>query len=201
MWSEEYQAELIRGYLEVARRKDYVVGMHVWNFADFQAVQSVRRVGGMNLKGVFTRARQPKLAAHVLRDYWGRSDAPADSAPGAASAEVSPPEPSAPAPAPAPEGDLRSLLVGVARRLDGRKPGLTTTLKFDCRPDGVYRFVIENGAVTLVEGDGEAAAWVTMEAATALKILSGRLNPMAAVLAGRIKVGGDLKALSVLRDL
>lgn len=196
MWSEEYQAEFIRGYLEVARRKDFVVGMHVWNFADFQAVQSIRRVGGMNLKGVFTRDRRPKLAAHVLRDDWHRPDAPADSAPRAAATPgASLPEPSAP------EGDLRSLLEGVARRLDGRKPGLTTILKFDFHPDGVYRFIIENSAVTLVEGDGEAAAWVTMKAATALKIFSGRLNPMAAVIAGRIKVGGDLKALSILRDL
>ncbi|HEX7621416.1 MAG TPA: beta-glucuronidase [Anaerolineales bacterium] len=72
MWSEEYQADFIRGYLDVAARKDFVIGMHVWNFADFQAVQSIIRVGGMNLKGVFTRTRTPKLAAHVLREHWTR---------------------------------------------------------------------------------------------------------------------------------
>ncbi len=72
MWTEEYQADLIRGYLEVAARKDYVVGMQVWSFADFAAVQSPMRVGGLNLKGVFTRAREPKLAAHVLRELWGK---------------------------------------------------------------------------------------------------------------------------------
>jgi beta-glucuronidase len=70
MWTEEYQAEYIRGHLEVAARKEFVAGMQVWNFADFAAVQSVMRVGGLNLKGVFTRARQPKLAAHVLRELW-----------------------------------------------------------------------------------------------------------------------------------
>jgi beta-glucuronidase len=202
MWSEEYQAGFIRGYLEVARRKHYVIGMHVWNFADFQAVQSIRRVGGMNLKGVFTRERRPKLAAHVLREYWGRSDTPAESTPRAAAAPAADaPGPSALEPEPASEGELRSLLEGVARRLDGTRPGLTTALKFDFSPQGIYRFVILNGAVTLAEGDGEAAAWVTMKAATALKIFGGKLNPMAAVVAGRIKVGGDLKALAVLKDL
>jgi beta-glucuronidase len=70
MWSEEYQAALIRGYLDVAARKDFVAGMHVWNFADFAAVQGTGRVGGMNLKGVFTRTRTPKMAAHMLREYW-----------------------------------------------------------------------------------------------------------------------------------
>ncbi len=29
------------------RRKDYIAGMQVWNFADFAAVQSVMRVGGL----------------------------------------------------------------------------------------------------------------------------------------------------------
>lgn len=70
MWTEEYQANMLRGYLEVARRKEYVAGMQVWNFADFAAVQSIIRVNGMNLKGVFTRTRTPKMAAHVLREFW-----------------------------------------------------------------------------------------------------------------------------------
>jgi beta-glucuronidase len=73
MWTEEYQADMIRGYLEVAARKDYVAGMQVWNFADFAVVQSTGRVGGLNRKGVFTRTRTPKLTAHVLREFWGTS--------------------------------------------------------------------------------------------------------------------------------
>jgi beta-glucuronidase len=70
MWTEEYQAEYMRGHLEVASRKDYIAGMQVWNFADFAAVQSIMRVGGLNMKGVFTRTRTPKMAAHVLREFW-----------------------------------------------------------------------------------------------------------------------------------
>ncbi len=70
MWTEEYQASFIRGYLEVASRKAFVAGMQVWNFADFAAVQGVMRVAGLNMKGVFTRTRTPKMAVHVLREYW-----------------------------------------------------------------------------------------------------------------------------------
>ncbi len=73
MWTEEYQADYMRGHLEVATRKKYVAGMQVWNFADFAAVQSIMRVGGLNMKGVFTRIRTPKMAAHVLREFWARS--------------------------------------------------------------------------------------------------------------------------------
>lgn len=70
MWTEEYQAAYMRGHLEVASRKDYIAGMQLWNFADFAAVQSIMRVGGYNMKGVFTRMRTPKMAAHVLREFW-----------------------------------------------------------------------------------------------------------------------------------
>ena len=81
MWTEEYQADYIRGHLSVAARKEYVAGMHVWNYADFAAVQSIMRVGGLNMKGVFTRMRTPKMAAHVLREFWVK---PADPAPAGA---------------------------------------------------------------------------------------------------------------------
>ena len=70
MWSEEYQAEMIRLYLATAGSRPFVVGMHVWNFADFKTSQGIIRAGGLNQKGVFTRDRRPKLAAHVLRAAW-----------------------------------------------------------------------------------------------------------------------------------
>lgn len=70
MWTEEYQAAYIRFHLEVAAERDFVAGMQVWNFADFAAVQGLMRVGGLNHKGVFTRIRTPKMAAHVLREFW-----------------------------------------------------------------------------------------------------------------------------------
>ncbi|WP_408015421.1 glycoside hydrolase family 2 TIM barrel-domain containing protein [Sabulicella rubraurantiaca] len=43
-----------------------MVGLHVWNFADFKTEQGTARCG-MRYKGVFTRYRRPKAAAHFLR--------------------------------------------------------------------------------------------------------------------------------------
>ena len=40
-----------------------------WVFSDFMTKQEIRRVVG-NRKGVFTRDRQPKLAAHLLRQRY-----------------------------------------------------------------------------------------------------------------------------------
>uniref|UniRef100_A0A7N6AVY3 Beta-glucuronidase n=1 Tax=Anabas testudineus TaxID=64144 RepID=A0A7N6AVY3_ANATE len=72
MFTEEYQKEVLRNYHRVfdEKRKQYVVGELIWNFADFMTSQGALRVVG-NKKGIFTRQRQPKSAAFVLRDrYW-----------------------------------------------------------------------------------------------------------------------------------
>ena len=56
-------------YHRVFDRVDAVVGEQVWNFADFATASGVMRVDG-NKKGVFTRDRRPKAAAHLLRRRW-----------------------------------------------------------------------------------------------------------------------------------
>lgn len=70
MFSEEYQVEFLMKYIEVLRSKPYVVGEHIWNMCDFKTSQGIRRMGGLNYKGVFTRDRRPKMAAHTLRKLW-----------------------------------------------------------------------------------------------------------------------------------
>jgi beta-glucuronidase len=68
-WSEEYQVAYLDMNHRVFDRIDAVVGEQVWNFADFATTSGIMRVGG-NKKGVFTRDRQPKAAAHALRRRW-----------------------------------------------------------------------------------------------------------------------------------
>jgi beta-glucuronidase len=70
MFSEEYQAEFLLRTINMLRSKPFVVGEHVWNLCDFKTSQAVTRMGGYNYKGVFTRDRRPKLAAHRLRECW-----------------------------------------------------------------------------------------------------------------------------------
>jgi beta-glucuronidase len=69
MWSQEYQRE----YLEMSGRVfdsyPFIRGEQVWTFADFQTGEGIMRVNG-NKKGVFTRDRQPKDAAYLLKQRW-----------------------------------------------------------------------------------------------------------------------------------
>lgn len=69
MFSEEYQAAYYEALNRVLDECDFVVGEHTWNFADFATVQGTLRVDG-NKKGIFTRERRPKLAAHYFRRRW-----------------------------------------------------------------------------------------------------------------------------------
>nr|XP_034189067.1 beta-glucuronidase isoform X1 [Osmia lignaria]XP_034189068.1 beta-glucuronidase isoform X1 [Osmia lignaria]XP_034189069.1 beta-glucuronidase isoform X1 [Osmia lignaria] len=76
VWSEEYQKEVFSRHFKAfdqLRNKGFFIGEFIWNFADFRTAQNSYiafiRVGG-NKKGIFTRERQPKMAAfHVRKRY------------------------------------------------------------------------------------------------------------------------------------
>ncbi|MEC7837769.1 MAG: beta-glucuronidase [Chloroflexota bacterium] len=70
LYTEEYQVEYWKKYLELAEQKDYLVGLHAWVFADFRTTHSTMRIGGLNHKGAFTRDRKPKMSAHFLKSKW-----------------------------------------------------------------------------------------------------------------------------------
>lgn len=82
-WTEEYQQAYLDMNHRVFDRIDSFVGEQVWNFADFQTAAGIIRVDG-NKKGVFTRDRRPKAAAHALRARWTTLN---DRKPGAGDAE------------------------------------------------------------------------------------------------------------------
>ena len=69
MWSQEYQDEVLEMHHRIFDSYSFVRGEQIWNFADFQTTEGLMRVNG-NKKGVFTRNRQPKDAAFLLRKRW-----------------------------------------------------------------------------------------------------------------------------------
>jgi len=69
MFSEEYQADYYARINAQLDKRPFVIGEQVWNFADFATIQGPMRVDG-NKKGLLTRDRRPKLAAHYFRKRW-----------------------------------------------------------------------------------------------------------------------------------
>uniref|UniRef100_A0A182QNR6 Beta-glucuronidase n=1 Tax=Anopheles farauti TaxID=69004 RepID=A0A182QNR6_9DIPT len=72
IWSEDYQTRVFSQHFkafDALRKQHFFIGEFVWNFADFKTAQTYTRVGG-NKKGIFTRNRQPKAAAYLLRQRY-----------------------------------------------------------------------------------------------------------------------------------
>lgn len=69
MFSEEFQVAYYSRLNAEFDKRDFFVGEHPWNFADFATQQGCLRADG-NRKGLFTRDRRPKMAAHYFRRRW-----------------------------------------------------------------------------------------------------------------------------------
>jgi len=69
MFTEEYQCAMLSQFHKVLDEFPFTVGEHVWAFSDFATKQETIRIKG-NKKGVFNRQREPKAAAHMLRQRW-----------------------------------------------------------------------------------------------------------------------------------
>ena len=68
-FSEEFQKEYLEECCKAFDECSFCIGEQVWNFADFKTKQGLTRIRG-NRKGVFTKDRQPKMAAQYLRERW-----------------------------------------------------------------------------------------------------------------------------------
>jgi beta-glucuronidase len=78
MFTEEYQKDFYTAYHGVFDNVSsilhpdtgYLVGELPWNMFDFATEQTIIRVGGLNRKGLFTRQRQPKAAAFIIKNRY-----------------------------------------------------------------------------------------------------------------------------------
>ena len=70
MFSEEFQAMYYDRINSELDKRSFIIGEHPWNFADFNTIQGPMRADG-NRKGLLTRDRRPKAAAHYFRKRWG----------------------------------------------------------------------------------------------------------------------------------
>ena len=73
MFTEEFQTAYYEAMNECLDERAFVIGEMPWNFADFATCQGPMRVGG-NRKGLFTRDRRPKMAAHYFRKRWSEME-------------------------------------------------------------------------------------------------------------------------------
>lgn len=69
LYTEEFQNNYYKAYHEIMDKCENLIGEQVWNFADFETIENLKRIQG-NKKGIFTRDRKPKMIAHYFKERW-----------------------------------------------------------------------------------------------------------------------------------
>jgi putative sterol carrier protein len=93
---------------------------------------------------------------------------------------------------------MQLVLQELARRLDGKRPEVNGTIRFNVTGDRIYHLFIEKGNCRLEISDGEAVDGMKANPRNLIALFTGKLNPMAAFMTRNIKFDGDLKLLGVL---
>lgn len=70
--------------------------------------------------------------------------------------------------------------------------GMNATYKFEIDGAGTWVVKIEDGNLSVEEGDGEAQCTVIVSADDFDQITDGSLNPQMAFMSGKLKIQGDM---------
>ena len=78
--------------------------------------------------------------------------------------------------------------------------GMTNSYLFEIHEVGTWLVAVDDGTLTVKEGEGEAEADVRIAMSEEIfrKLVAGEQNPMRAVMTGKIKVKGNMGAASKL---
>ncbi len=87
-------------------------------------------------------------------------------------------------------------------RADASKTaGMTNSYVFDIEGAGQWKVDVDDGAVTVTEGGGDADATISTSQETFEKIVAGEQNPTSAYMTGKLKIKGDMGAAMKLQKL
>lgn len=79
--------------------------------------------------------------------------------------------------------------------------GMNNTFVFDVDGVGQWTVAVQDGAVSVSEGAGEADCTITASEDTLVKIANGEANPTTAYMTGKLKISGDMSAALKLQKL
>jgi putative sterol carrier protein len=98
--------------------------------------------------------------------------------------------------------DPREFFETLESRVDESKAkGLTASYKFDIDGSGTWLVDVDDGKVTVKEGDGDADCTISASSETFTKIANREQNPTAAYMSGKLKIKGDMGQAMKLQKL
>jgi putative sterol carrier protein len=87
-------------------------------------------------------------------------------------------------------------------RVDPAKTaGMSNSYLFDIDGAGKWKVDVQDGAVNVSEGEGDADVTISTSEETFEKMVSGEQNPTSAYMTGKLKVKGDMGAAMKLQKL
>jgi putative sterol carrier protein len=79
--------------------------------------------------------------------------------------------------------------------------GMNNSYLFDIADAGMWLVTVQDGVVSVREGEGEADATISASDENFRRILSGEQNATAAYMSGKLKIKGDMGAAMKLQKL
>ena len=90
----------------------------------------------------------------------------------------------------------------LSERADSEKTaGMSNSYLFDIEGAGQWVVAVNDGAVQVTEGTGDADTTITTSEESFLAISRGELNPTTAYMTGKLKIKGDMGAALKLQKL
>jgi len=97
---------------------------------------------------------------------------------------------------------VQEFFTSLPSRADSSKTaGMTNSYFFDIEGAGQWTVDVDDGAVTVKEGGGDADVTISTSQETFEKIIAGDQNPTSAYMTGKLKVKGDMGAAMKLQKL
>src|SRR5215210_4949602 len=96
----------------------------------------------------------------------------------------------------------REFFEGLPTRVSADKTaGMSNSYLFEIEGAGTGHVAVDDGAVSVREGEGDADATISTTEETFEKIRSGEQNPTTAYMTGKLKIKGDMGAAMKLQKL
>jgi putative sterol carrier protein len=97
---------------------------------------------------------------------------------------------------------VQEFFANLASSADAEKTaGMTNSYLFDIEGAGQWVVNVDDGTVSVSEGEGDADATIQTSSETFEKVVAGELNPTSAYMTGKLKIKGDMGAAMKLQKL
>ena len=97
---------------------------------------------------------------------------------------------------------VQDFFANLASRADSSKTaGMTNSYVFDIDGAGQWKVDVDDGAVSVTDGGGDADVTISTSQETFEQIIAGEQNPTSAYMTGKLKIKGDMGAAMKLQKL